>query len=117
MRWFGDGLTLWRVRVTLRAGRAQRSHLERLLERLRDMLSERPGEADPWDLCGELAMAGIHEATIGASFWVRAEDIGAAARLAVATMTSSLDAVTVERHSLYEINLVPADAVLMSSSG
>ena len=116
MRWFGDGPTLWRVRVILEAGHAQLGHLEMLLERLRHLLSDRQGEADPWDLGGEFARGEVDEATIGASFWVRAEEIGEAARLAVATLTSTCEAVTGERHSLYEINLVPDDAVVTSRS-
>jgi hypothetical protein len=113
MRSFGDGATLWRARVLLKAGHAQPSHMETALERLRDMLSERSGEAEPWDVGGEFGTGETGDATIGASFWVRADDVGAAARIAVATMTSTTEAVTGERHSLYEVNLVPRDAVVM----
>jgi hypothetical protein len=115
MRWFGDGPTLWRVRVVLKAGNAQPGHIETTVERLRGLLAERPGEADPWDVGGEFGQGETGDATIGASFWVRAADVGAAARFAVTTMTATCEAVTGERHGLYEVNLVPHDAVVRPS--
>jgi hypothetical protein len=81
--------------------------------------SDRPfgREADPWDVGAELGTGETGDATIGACFWVRAEDVGAAARTAVTTMMSNCEAVTGETHGLYEVNLVPHDAwVTMMSS-
>lgn len=109
MRCFGDGPTLWRVSVILRAEGGRRGHMDRLLERLRDLLSERPGEAEPWDLRGRLGTGETGDATIGACFWVRAEDVGAAARIALAT--------TGTRHGLYEVDLMPYDAWVSMRSG
>lgn len=81
------------------------------------MLSQPPGETEPCDLGGEFARGDVYEPTIGASFWVRAEDIGAAAQLAVSVMTSNLEAVTGQQHDVYEVNLVPHEAVVTSPSG
>ena len=84
MHWVGDGSELWRVRVDLFApdsdsGRVPASH-----EALQRELTETDGAARPWGDSAADQGRGIEgRPVIGLVFWVRADEVGQAASLAV----------------------------------
>jgi hypothetical protein len=111
MRWVGDGSELWRVRVDLfapdrEAARvAETHHALQLLLTASDDAARRPGEAAADQGTG---IAG--RPVIGLSFWVRADDVGQAARIAVETARRAGDDSGVG-NDLYDVVVIPNAAV------
>jgi hypothetical protein len=111
MRWVGDGSELWRVRVDLfapdrDAGRVAEAHLalQRQLT-ASDDTATRPGEVGADQGTG---IAG--RPVIGLSFWVRADDVGQAARIAVETARRA-GADSGVGTDLYDVVVIPDAAV------
>lgn len=110
MRWVGNGSELWRVRVDLfaadRGDRVAAAHqaLERQLTESDDAL-RRPGES------GADQGRGIEgRAVVGLLFWVRADDVGEAARVAVETARRA-GADSAVGTDLYDVVVIPNAAV------
>lgn len=114
MRSIGDGPSLWRVRVAVTGKRVEPDLAESVMRYLESTLT---GEQEPFDIGADFADGETGSPIVGASFWVRAADVGAAALLAVVSMMTSYQAVTSERPSLYEVELVPREAVLLHDEG
>jgi hypothetical protein len=111
MRWVGDGSELWRVRVDLlvpdrEAVRVTEAHhaLQRELT-ASDDAATRPGEAAADQGTG---IAG--RPVIGLSFWVRADDVGQAASIAVETACRA-GANSGVGTDLYDVVVIPNAAV------
>jgi hypothetical protein len=111
MRWVGDGSELWRVRVDLfapdrEAARVTQAHhaLQRELT-ASDDAAPRPGEVATDQGTG---LAG--RPVIGLSFWVRADDVGQAASIAVETarLAGANSGVGTD---LYDVVVIPNAAV------
>jgi len=84
MRWVGDGIELWRVRVDLFAADRDGARVAAAHEALRRQLTASDDEA------GQPAEVGADQGTgiegrpvVGLLFWVRADDVGQAASVAV----------------------------------
>jgi hypothetical protein len=111
MRWVGDGSELWRVRVDLfapdrEAARVAQAHqaLQRELT-ASDDVAPRPGEVGADQGTG---VAG--RPVIGLSFWVRADDVGQAASIAVETARLA-GADSGIGTDLYDVVVIPNAAV------
>jgi hypothetical protein len=112
VRWAGEGSELWRVRVDLFAElRDPRRQIDRIAKTLADLL---PGNDDKGRAgIGVDQGTGIAERpVVGLLFWVRADDVGAAAATAVETArraAASADA----GPDLYDVTVIPRSAVAM----
>jgi hypothetical protein len=110
MRWVGEGSGLWRVRVDLFAEDDDGARVVAAHEALfRQLTSD--GEADKEGTCSADQGIGIEgRPVVGLLFWVRADDVGSAARTAVETATragteSGLGS------ELYDAVVIPSAAV------
>jgi hypothetical protein len=111
VRWVGDGSEFWRVRVDLFApdddgARVPAAHeaLQRQLT-ASDEAARRPGES------GADQGTGIEgRPVVGLSFWVRADDVGEAARTAVDTAQRAGTESGVGTE-LYDVVVIPNAAV------
>ena len=74
------------------------------------------GSAKNFDLCTEAGIGETGDTTIGANYWVRADDVGEAARIAVSTMELSVQAAGAASRGLYEVTVVPRHAVVVRST-
>jgi hypothetical protein len=111
MRWVGDGSELWRVRVDLFAPDreavlvAQAHHaLQRQLT-ASDDAATRPGE-----VAADQGTGVAGRSVIGLSFWVRADDVGQAASIAVETARRA-GADSGIGNDLYDVVVIPNAAV------
>ncbi len=107
MQAFGSGVEYWRVRVAVLANGSTLGDMEALIEHLRRDLEALPGSRDGWGVGGEFSIGETGEPVIGASFWVAANDVGAAAATAVETMVTECERETGRPHHLYEVLVVP----------
>ena len=86
MHWVGDGAELWRVRVDLFAPDSESGRVPTVHEALQRELTKTDGAARPWGDSAADQGRGIEGGpVIGLVFWVRADEVGAAARLGVET--------------------------------
>ena len=113
MRSIGDGTDLWYVRVVMKTDEANADAGARLLPHLENLLT---GAREDFDLCTEVGIGETGDTTIGANYWVRADDVGEAARIAVRTMELSVQAAGVASRGLYEVTVVPRHAVVVRST-
>lgn len=112
VRAFGTGAEFWRVRAVVLAAGATQHDMSALVDRLRGRLGEQPEDSDGWRVGGEFGTGETGEETIGASFWVAADDVGSAAATAVETLTIECEALTGRSHLLYEVLVVPHTATV-----
>ena len=114
MRWAGVGSDLWRVRVDLFAQDAGGERVIAACESLTKLLSS-DGEAR---VAGEVACdQGIGDEgrpVVGLLFWVRADDVGLAARTAVETAARA-GADCGLGAELYDVVVIPSAAVVSPS--
>jgi hypothetical protein len=86
MHWVGDGSQLWRVRVDLFAPDGESGRVPATHEALQHELTETDGAARPWgDSVADQGRGIEGRPVIGLIFWVRADEVGEAASLAVET--------------------------------
>ena len=110
MRWIGDGSKLWRVRVDLVAADDDGNRALACARELDRLLT---GDGSAGGGVGADEGLGVaHLPVVGLLFWVRADDVGAAAVLAVDTaqLAGSLHGVGPR---LYDVTVIPDDAVAM----
>ncbi len=111
----GHGLNLWHVRVDLIAPDHDGRRVEPTAEALAALLTQPDG--DDHLVTGVDQGIGVEgQAVLGLSFWVWANDVGAAATLALQTAKSA-GAVAVVGPTFYDVVVVPRTAVVMPCDG
>jgi hypothetical protein len=86
VHWVGQGSELWRVRVDLFAPDQEEGRVPAAHQALQRELTETDGAARPWGDSAADQGRGIEgRPVIGLVFWVRADEVGRAASLAVET--------------------------------
>ena len=111
MHWVGDGTELWRVRVDLFAADGEGDRVPATHQALRRQLTETDGEARPWgDSVADQGRGIEGRPVVGLVFWVRADEVGQAASLAVATARRAGTESGVGPE-LYEVTVLPSSAV------
>ena len=110
MRWVGDGSELWRVRVDLFAGDDSGACVAAAHQALlRHLTSD-----DAADAAGDVAAdqgSGVEgQPVVGLLFWVRADDVGLAARTAVETARRAGTDSGIGTE-LYDVVVIPRAAV------
>ena len=117
MHWVGDGSELWRVRVDLFAPDRESGRVPATHQALQRELTETDGAARPWGDSAADQGRGIEgHPVIGLVFWVRADEVGTAASLAVdaARRAGAESGVGPE---LYEVIVLPSAAVRHPGEG
>jgi hypothetical protein len=111
MRWVGDGMQLWRVRVDLFAPDQNGAHVAAAHEALQRQLTTSDDEAGRPGEVGADQGTGIEgRPVVGLSFWVRADDVGQAAGVAVeAARRAGADSGV--GSDLYDVVVIPDAAV------
>src|SRR5436305_8763183 len=111
VHWVGDGTRLWRVRVDLFAPDSESSRVPATHEALQRELTETDGAVRPWGDSAADQGRGIEgRPVIGLVFWVRADDVGTAASLAVEAARRA-GAESGAGPELYEVVVLPSTAV------
>jgi hypothetical protein len=111
VRWVGEGSGLWRVRVDLFAEHDDGARVRTAHQALKRQLTFDDGEADMVGASGADQGIGIEgRPVVGLLFWVRADDVGLAAKTAVETACragteSGLGS------ELYDVVVIPSAAV------
>ncbi len=112
MRWAGEGSALWRVRVDLFAEDCDGARVETAHQALKRQLTFNDGEAGAYEGAGADQGIGVEgRPVVGLLFWVRADDVGLAAKTAVeaaarAGTESGLGS------ELYDVVVIPSGAVV-----
>jgi hypothetical protein len=111
VRWVGDGSELWRVRVDLFAPDPWSHHVPKAHQALQLELTETDGAARrPGDSAADQGLGIEGRPVIGLIFWVRADDVGQAAKLAVDTARQAGVASGVGAE-LYDVVVMPEASV------
>lgn len=110
MRWIGDGLNLWRVRVDLFAADDRGNRVSACATELDRLLIGDDGSGGGTGADQGLGVAG--KPVVGLLFWVRADDVGSAAVLAVETARLAGRPHGVGPR-LYDVTVIPEDAVAL----
>ncbi len=110
MRWIGDGSHLWRVRVDLFASDDNGSRVSACARELDCLLTGDEGSGGGSGGDQGLGVEGLP--VVGLLFWVRADDVGSAATLAVETTRHAGRSHGVGP-GLYDVTVIPEDAVTM----
>ena len=117
MHWVGSGSELWRVRVDLFVEtRDAPTNSAAVARSLKSLLTERDGDLEHGDFTGVDHGLGIEKRpVVGMLFWVGADDVGDAARVAVETaVRAGVDhGVGPE---LYDVTVIPRGAVASPAS-
>ena len=117
MHWVGDGSELWRVRVDLFAPDSESGRVPAVHEALQCKLTETDGAARPWGDSAADQGRGIEgRPVIGLVFWVRADEVGPAASLAVETARRA-GAESGVGPELYEVVVLPSTSVRWPGEG
>lgn len=117
MHWVGNGSKLWRVRVDLFAPDTESASVPTTHEALQRELTETDGAARPWADSATDQGRGIEgRPVIGLVFWVRADEVGSAASLAVETARRA-GAGSGVGPELYEVIVLPSTAVRHPGEG
>ncbi len=115
MRWAGEGSDLWRVRVDLFAIDGDGRRVATVTRTLRRLLTSGDEDASS-DLIGVDQGTGIADRpVVGLLFWVRADDVGVAARTAVETACRA-GASSGVGPELYDVTVVPSAAVALPNN-
>ena len=111
MHWVGDGSQLWRVTVDLFAPDGENGRVPTAHQALQHELTGTDGAARPWGDSAADQGRGIEGSpVVGLVFWVRADEVGKAASLAVETARRA----GVESGigpELYEVIVLPSTSV------
>jgi len=111
-RWVGDGSELWRVRVDLFAEDGDSQRVQAAAESLRSLLREDEREPTRGDAGADQGLGITSRPVVGLLFWVRADDVGRAAKVAVETAQRAGAACGVGP-DLYDVTVIPRDAVAL----
>jgi hypothetical protein len=115
--WVGDGSELWRVRVDLFAPDSESGRVPATHQALQRELTETDGAARPWgDSAADQGRGKEGRPAIGLVFWVRADDVGQAASLAVDTARRA-GAESGVGPELYEVIVLPSTSVRWAGEG
>jgi len=111
VRWVGMGSELWRVRVDLFAPDHRGDRVVATHQALERELTETDGAARlPGDSAGDQGLGIEGRPVVGLLFWVRADDVGHAAALAVETARQA-GAATGVGPELYDVVVMPSTSV------
>lgn len=110
MRWIGDGSDLWRVRVDLFAADDNGDRVSACARELDLLLAGGDGSGGGTGADQGLGIA--RHPVVGLLFWVRADDVGRAATLAVDTARLAGRSHGVGPR-LYDVTVIPEDAVAL----
>jgi hypothetical protein len=117
VHWVGDGSELWRVRVDLFAADPDSDRVPTTHEALQRELTETDGEARPWGDSAADQGRGIEgRPVVGLVFWVRADEVGEAATLAVETARRA-GAASGVGPELFDVIVSPSSAVRHPGEG
>jgi hypothetical protein len=111
MHWVGDGLELWRVRVDLFAPDPSSHRVRVTHQALQHELTETDGATRrPGDSAADQGLGIEGRPVVGLTFWVRANDVGQAATLAVdaARRAGAESGIGTE---LYDVVVIPSTSV------
>jgi hypothetical protein len=111
MRWVGKGSELWRVRVDLFAEDDDGRRVSAAAEGLRSLLTEGERDPDHVGLGADQGLGVANRPVVGLLFWVRADDVGAAAVTAVETAQHAGVGYGVGPE-LYDVTVIPSRAVV-----
>jgi hypothetical protein len=106
----GCGALLWRVRVDLYASDGDPGRVGAVGSALRAMLDEREGDPPHGDAGADQGTGVAGRPVVGVLFWVRADDVGAAALIAVDTAQRAGVSHGVGP-ALYDVTVIPENAV------
>jgi hypothetical protein len=114
MRWAGEGSDLWRVRVDLFSADADNRMISAVARSLESLLTADADDADAHSYGVDQGLGVTDRPVVGLVFWVRADDVGAAAARAaeVARVAGGAAGVGPE---LYDVTVIPRYAVVMGS--
>jgi hypothetical protein len=111
VKWVGSGSALWRVRVDLSAIDDEQSRVWACAEELCGLVTEADGLDDVGAMSADHGRGIEGRPVVGMLFWVRADDVGKAAVLAVETAR-----VAGGQHGvgpdLYDVTVIPEAAVV-----
>lgn len=111
VHWIGDGSALWRVRVDLFAPDSESARVPATHQTLQHLLTETDGAARPWGDSAADQGRGIEgRPVVGLVFWVRANEVGQAASIAVETARRA-GAESGVGPELYDVVVLPSTAV------
>jgi hypothetical protein len=112
MRWAGEGSELWRVRVDLFAVDDDGRRVAEITDALRGLLLSKDDDASS-DFIGADQGEGVSDRhVVGVTFWVRADDVGGAAKAAVETARRA-GANCGVGPELYDVVVIPRAAVAL----
>lgn len=111
MRWVGDGRELWRVRVDLFADDDDGRRASAAADGLRSLLTGGDGVPGPGEASADQGLGVANRPVVGLLFWVKADDVGEAATIAVRTGQRAGTGRGVGP-DLYDVTLIPRKAVV-----
>jgi hypothetical protein len=114
MRWAGDGSNLWRVRVDLFAADASGARVTAAHQALKRQLISDDEPMKPGELAADQGIGIEGRPVVGLLFWVRADDVGLAARTAVEA-ASRAGTESGLGSELYDVVVIPSAAVASPS--
>jgi hypothetical protein len=106
------GEDLWRVRVDLFVDEADADSFDAMAERLGSRLTGDNKPEDPGEFAIDHGLGVTARPVLGLLFWVRADDVGGAARSAVDAARSAASECGMT-FDLYDVTLIPAQAVVL----
>jgi hypothetical protein len=112
VRWAGAGSELWRVRVDLFAVDDDARRVTSVTESLRHLLTTRDDSAMPEHIGADQGTGIAGRPVVGLLFWVRADDVGIAARTAVETARRAAEG-SGAGPELYDVTVIPEAAVAL----
>src|SRR6266480_4419931 len=111
MRWAGEGSELWRVRVDLFSPDADSRLVSVVARSLESLLTGDDRDADDHSYGVDQGLGITERPVLGLVFWVRADDVGAAAARAVEVARDAGGAAGVGP-DLYDVTVIPRDSVV-----
>ena len=110
MRWVGEGSDLWRVRVDLFAEDDSGARVAAAHQALQRQLTSDDAAQAAGDVAADQGLGIEGRPVVGLLFWVRADDVGLAARTAVETARRA-GAESGIGTELYDVVVIPSAAV------
>jgi hypothetical protein len=115
MHWAGTGAELWRVRVDLFAEDNAGHRVSAAHESLRSLLTEGEGGFEPGELGADGGLGVAGGPVVGLLFWVRGDDVGQAATVALETAERAAVGRGVGPE-LYDLTIIPHSAVVFADN-
>jgi hypothetical protein len=110
MHWAGDGSSLWRVRVDLFAADASGARVTAAHQALKRQLISDDEPMKPGEYVADQGIGVEGRPVVGLLFWVRADDVGLAAKTAVEA-ASRAGTESGLGSELYDVVVIPSAAV------